>query len=334
MSPAQQFPASHAAWSVRRMAGVATSSVTTAPGQFTTESSPDAKHPGALDLVRLTPLMDREAGRTDIVIGLLDGPVAVNHPDLVTAHLRTVPGSVAACGQADSTACMHGTFVAGILCARRGSAAPAICPGCTLLVRPIFQEPTSTNGGMPSASAADLAVAIIETVNAGARVLNLSLALVQPASRGERALTDALDYAGKRGVITVVAAGNQSAVGSSAVTRHPWVIPVAACDLQGRPLNLSNLGGSIGRRGLSAPGDRITSLGPGGCPLVSAGTSVAAPFVTGAVALLWSEFPNAAAAEVRLAVSQAATPRLRAIVPPVLDAWSAYQYLVTTQGRK
>jgi hypothetical protein len=41
----------------------------------------------------------------------------------------------------------------------------------------------------------------------------------------------------------------------------------------------SNLGGSIGRRGLGAPGDGVTSLGTGGEPLTLGGTSVAAPFV-------------------------------------------------------
>ena len=44
------------------------------------------------------------------------------------------------------------------------------------------------------------------------------------------------------------------------------LIPVAACDLQGRPLNESNLGSSIGRRGLMAPGVAITSLGRNGKP--------------------------------------------------------------------
>ena len=46
----------------------------------------------------------------------------------------------------------HGTYVAGILAARRGSGAPAICPGCTLLVRPIFLETASDNAEMPSAT--------------------------------------------------------------------------------------------------------------------------------------------------------------------------------------
>jgi len=51
---------------------------------------------------------------------------------------------------------------------------------------------------------------------------------VQQSSRDERELDEVLDYAARRGVITVAAAGNQGAIGSSAITRHQWVIPVAA----------------------------------------------------------------------------------------------------------
>jgi subtilisin family serine protease len=127
-------------------------------------------------------------------------------------------------------------------------------------------------------------------------------------------------------VIIVAAAGNQANVGSTYITRHPWVIPVAACDPEGRPLNYSNLGNSIGRRGLSAPGEDIPSIRTNGTSPMFSGTSAAAPFVTGAVALLFSEFPNATAAKVRLAVSRPQTRR-KMIVPPLLDAWSAFQYL-------
>ena len=123
----------------------------------------------------------------------------------------------------------------------------------------------------------------------------------------------------------VAAAGNQGTVGSSAITRHPWVIPVIACDLQARPTAESNLGSSIGRWGLTAPGQDIVSLGPGDKPQTSAGTSAAAPFVTGAIALLWSEFPRASAAQIKLAVTQAGKPPRRTIAPPVLDAWAAYE---------
>jgi subtilisin family serine protease len=279
-----------------------------------------------LDLVRLTPLMERASGRPEIVIGLIDGPVALSHPDLAGARIREVSGKLPGrCAQASSAACAHGTFVAGMLCARRGSVAPAICPGCTLLVRPIFAEASSKNGQIPSATPDELAAALIETIDAGARVLNLSAALAQPSSKGERELEQALDYAAKRGALVVAAAGNQGTVGSSAITRHAWVIPVAACDLQGRPMSQSNIGHSIGRRGLRAPGDNVTSLAADGAPFTSGGTSVAAPFVTGAMALLWSEFPAASASAVRLAVTQSYTLRRNMVVPPLLDVWASYQ---------
>jgi len=50
----------------------------------------------------------------------------------------------------------------------------------------------------------------------------------------------------------------------------------------------------------------VTSLGSEGRPLTLGGTSVATPFVTGAIALLWSEFPAASAAQIS---SPSARPR-------------------------
>ena len=171
----------------------------------------------ALDLVKLTALMERTSGSAEVKIGLIDGPVMTRHPDLAGEHLREIPGkNGSACVQASSTACLHGTFVAGILSARRSSPAPAICPNCTLLVRPVFSEVTSGTEHMPGATPKGLAAAIIDCIDAGARVINLSLALAQPSTTGEQSLEDAFNQAARRGVIVVVAAGNQ---GRSAVPR-------------------------------------------------------------------------------------------------------------------
>jgi len=283
---------------------------------------------GPLDLVQLTALMDCTSGRPEIGVGLIDGPVALNLPDFARGNIREVPGKLSGtCNRADTVACSHGTFVTGILAARRGSLAPAICPGCTLLLRPIFAETANHNAIMPSATPEELAEAIVDSVDAGARVVNLSSALVQPSPKGERMLEEALNYATSRSVILVAAAGNQGIVGSSAITRHPWVISVAACNIRGKPLSYSNLGGSIGRRGLSAPGEDITSLGPDGGPQTFSGTSAAAPFVTGAIALLWSEFPMATASQVKLAATQTCRPGRATIAPPLLNAETAYRAL-------
>ena len=281
----------------------------------------------ALEAVRLTALIERTPGRSEIMVGLIDGPVAVDHPDLAAASIRQLdPPQNGTRAGANHAARDHGTYVAGILSARRGSAAPAICPGCTLLMRPIFLETPSAGVEMPSATPDELADAIVECVDAGARVLNLSVALAQPSPNRERRLEESLNYAAQRAALVVAAAGNQGTVGGSAITRHPWVIPVAACDAQGRPLGMTNLGSAIGRRGLMAPGDAITSLDSDGGTTTSSGTSAATPFVTGTIALIWSIFRRSSAATIKTAVTRAVARR-NAVVPPVLDAAAAYQFM-------
>ena len=285
-----------------------------------------------LDLVNLTPVMNISSGRAETTIGLIDGPVATDHEDLSSTNIREIPGRLSGtCARANSIACMHGTFIAGILSARRTSAAPSIAPGCTLLVRPIFTESVAGNRHMPSATPEELATAIIDCTDAGANVINLSADLIQRSTKGLDRLGDALDYSARRGVVVVAAAGNQGNVGSSAITRHPWVIPVVACDLRGRPISFSNFGNAIGRRGLSAPGDNIRSLGTTGELPVLRGTSAAAPFVTGAIALLMSIFPNVTAREIKVAVTRGQVSHRSTVVPPLLDAHAAYHKMATTQ---
>jgi subtilisin family serine protease len=287
------------------------------------------------ELVKLTALMERTSGRPDLKIGLIDGPVVTQHPELVHGRIHELPGKLAAgCTQLNSTACMHGTFIAGALLAQRSSTAPAICPNCTLIVRPIFAEATFGREHMPSATALDLANAINECIDAGAQVINLSVAVANYPAREEQVLEEALNHALKRGTIVIAAAGTQSTLGGSAITRHPWVIPVVACDLRGIPAHTSNLGSSIGRRGLCAPGESITSLGSEGQSLTLSGTSIAVPFVTGTAALLWTEFPQATAAQIKLALTQATSQRRASVVPILLDATAAHQMLLTGSGTR
>jgi len=289
-----------------------------------------------LELVRLPPLMARTSGSPAVTIGLIDGPIG-QHPDLADTRRQDVglpDGS--ACAVATSAACRHGTFIAGILFARRGSIAPAICPDCTMLARPIFAERTAHGGGdvMPATTPNELAAAILDCLRGGARILNISAAIAPAALRAERALDEALGHAADRGAIVVVAAGNDGTLGSSTLTRHPWVIPVVAYDGRGRPLGASTFGGSIGRNGLGAPGEQVTSLGTADQPVALSGTSAAAPFVTGAVALLWSLVPDASPAAIKLAISRPVPGRRHTVVPPLLDAWTALDTLQRLHTRR
>jgi subtilisin family serine protease len=99
-------------------------------------------------------------------------------------------------------------------------------------------------------------------------------------------------------------------------------------------MNESNLGSSIGTRGLTAPGDAITSLNAEGQSVTLGGTSVAVPFVTGTIALLWSEFPAASAAQIKLAVTQTSRPRRASVVPPLLDARASYESLLIPSAKR
>jgi subtilisin family serine protease len=153
----------------------------------------------ALDMVALSRLMELTIGRPEIVIGLIDGPVFIRERNGWSNNIvqQVSSGAPSMCARPSSAACVHGTFIASVLSANRGASAPAICPGCTLLLHAIFPEAVTGTESMPSASADQLAAAIVDTVNAGARVLNMSVGLFQPSSKDERPMQLALDYAAR-----------------------------------------------------------------------------------------------------------------------------------------
>lgn len=269
--------------------------------------------------IRAETLLARTAGQPQIAIGLIDGPVDRRHPDLSALDIRgaTEHGSVT-CQRTRSEACQHGTFVAGILAAKRGSPAPAIAPQCRVISHVLFCESDKVEQ-CPLVTPGQLADALLEILGQGVRIVNLSLGLAN-AQRPELArLMSAYDQARERGVLLVGAAGNQGAQGVNPLFDHDWVLPVAACDLDGQLMPGSNSGATLAQRGLLAPGMGITSTAAGGGYTQLSGTSVAAPFLTGVLALLSSLYPHAEAGQLREAVL-AAAPRQREGTPPVLDA--------------
>jgi len=73
-----------------------------------------------LDLVKLTPLINRTRGQSQIAIALVGGPLWLAHPDLADQKIRQVSESAgAACSQPVSTACMHGTHSWHLVCEER-----------------------------------------------------------------------------------------------------------------------------------------------------------------------------------------------------------------------
>jgi hypothetical protein len=92
-------------------------------------SQPTTRRADPPAAVGLRPLMELTSGRRETMVALIEGPVAIDHPELASENIREVSGGLPAkCARSDTIACTHGTFVGGILHARRGSRAPAICP--------------------------------------------------------------------------------------------------------------------------------------------------------------------------------------------------------------
>ncbi len=174
------------------------------PEEATTHSGKvgSGGHSVLLDLIRLSLLMDRTSGVAEIKIGLIDGPVATEHSALNAESLKEISAKpTGGCSDVTSMACVHGTFVAGMLSGKRGSAALGICPGCELLVRPIFTETSSERDQVPSATPTELTEAIFDVVRAGARVINLSVALIQQSALGEADLWRALDHTARESAL-------------------------------------------------------------------------------------------------------------------------------------
>lgn len=270
-------------------------------------------------MVGLPALMARSAGSPRTIIGLIDGPVSEAAASIT---VRPFPGAHRnGCLPDDRQACEHGTAIASILAVPRTASPPGICPDCTVLTWPIFRG-SDERSIRPAATGIELAAAIRGCVEGGARIINLSLALSTTLPESARRLSAALDLAASRGVLVVAAAGNDAQVGSTILTGHPGVVPVVGCDLDGRVLEGCSLSRSFAWRGILAPG-RSSALGAQGEVVAVHGTSVAVPFVTGTLGLLWSLFPQASAGEIRRALSPPISNRRRTLVPPLLNAEGA-----------
>ena len=138
-------------------------------------------------------------------------------------------------------------------------------------------------------------------------------------------LHEAIGRAAQQDMLFIAAAGNSSRnndaqahfpanYSTSAMAGYDAVVSVASLTSTGALSSFSNYGATT--VDIAAPGSSILSTLPGGRYGTYSGTSMAAPHVTGAVALYAAEHPEASAAEIRDAVlgSATATPSLGGLV--------------------
>lgn len=248
-----------------------------------------------------------------VIVGVIDTGVEGQHPALagkVVVSRSLIPGEdPGAGGQAhwpgDSRA-GHGTHVAGIIAGAATGGAPAgVAPGARIASYRVF--PNAPVGGAASNPA------IIDAVRAamddGCHVINLSL---RGRSLKEDGVRSAISEAWDNGVLCIAAAGNDNrrpvgypaalstCVAVSAMGREgcfpeaPEHRKFVSTDLGANDpavfvTSFTNVGPQIK---FAAPGHAIVAAGENGGWDFRSGTSMAAPFVSGVMAVLLSKNPN------------------------------------------
>ena len=164
----------------------------------------------------------------------------------------------------------HGTHVSGII---------ASCtPDMNVKIMPL-RVLDAYGGG----NASNIGLGIYHAAKNGANVINLSLGLARHSSYVE----EAISYAISKNITVVVAAGNQNSDVKSHCPAHmAECVTVAAVDSNWKRFELSNYGDAVD---IAAPGVAVNSSIPGGGYKEDSGTSMAAPHVSAAAALLMEE---------------------------------------------
>jgi len=261
-------------------------------------------------------------GSREVIVAIIDSGVDAAHPDLAP-NIYVNPGEIPGNGVDDDANGYiddaggwdfankdndpfddngHGTHVAGIVGAvgnnRRGVS--GVCWRVTLL-------PVKFLAADGTGFSADAIRAIDYAALMGAQVMNNSWG----GGGFSPIMQEAIDAAGAAGALFVAAAGNQSA--NIEVQPHypasyvrPNVVAVAATDASDVLAPFSNYGASSVL--LGAPGVGILSTFPRGAYGLLSGTSMAAPVVSGAAALLRARDPEMSVSEMVQRLRDGADP--------------------------
>ena len=267
---------------------------------------------------------DQTVGHSSVVVAVVDSGIDYRHRDLAS-NIWVNPREIAGNGVDDDGNGFvddvhgydfangdsdpwddhgHGTHVAGIIGAVGSNGEGIAGVAWQVRLMPLKFLGTGGVGSVADAiRAINYATMMRSRYGVNIRAINASWG----GSSYSGALETAIRAAGETGILFVTAAGNDSRNNDfhpqyPANYDLPNVISVAASDRYDRLASFSNFGQQ--KVHLVAPGVQILSTVPGGGYQKLSGTSMAAPFVSGAVALVAAAAPGAFASELRQAVFQ------------------------------
>ncbi|MBP1965761.1 S8 family peptidase [Paenibacillus aceris] len=228
--------------------------------------------------------------RTPIVVAVVDTGVDLTHPDLVGNLVEGVNLLQPSKKPIDDNG--HGTNVAGIIAAsiNNDKGIAGIAPNAKIM--PIKALEADGTGGE-----AKLGEGIKYAVDHGAKIVVLSLGL----NKYSDYMANVVQYAEDHNVLLVAAVGNES-TSVKYPAAYPTVLAVGGVSADKQADPRSNFGPELD---LVAPWDVYTTALGGGYQYQD-GSSMSAPQVAGAAALVWSKFPSMNAYQVRSQLEQTA----------------------------
>ena len=177
----------------------------------------------------------------------------------------------------------HGTHVAGIIASKGFGMPIGVVPNCKII--PVKVLGALRRGGkLVGAGLVDnIDNGLKWAVEQGADIINMSLGI--KSIGGGPAHEDVIEYALQKGVTVVAASGNDGTEQKYYPGALPGVIAVGATDNNGQLAPFSTYGNHLS---IVAPGTHVYSSFLNNGYTASSGTSQAAPFVAGGIALLKS----------------------------------------------
>ena len=265
---------------------------------------------------------EKTTGSENVVVAIIDTGVDATHEDLQGANFVTgidLLGGKLIEGKVNSDDNGHGTLIAGVLAATPNNLLGVAGTNWKISIMPVKALNAAGSG-----DSGDIARGIIWAVDHGAHIINLSMGGISFGH--DRALSEAIDYAFKKNVVIVAAAGNDSSADGLNLDEAPvfpicedndsnMVIGVSAVDQNDLKPSFANFGKNC--IDVVAPGKRILStinhdpLTKAKAPnsyAYASGTSLAVPFVSGEAALLKALFPFASNTQIRDRIITSADP--------------------------
>lgn len=271
-------------------------------------ADPERKNSYSLNRMHVEEAWKSSIGNASVVVAVIDTGVDYNHEDLAFNMWRNpAPSSIGdivgfdpyrkdGLPYDDDEVYGHGTHAAGIVGAVYGNGRGS--SGVNQRVSIMAIKGLNGNG---FAWTEHLVEGVVYAVDHGAKILSGSWA---NGKKDNPPIIDALNYAGSKGVLVVVAAGNSAGDNDNdATAEYPagyvmeHLMSVASVDENDVLASSSNYGART--VALAAPGVNIYSTLPGNRYGYESGTSMACPAAAGAAALVWSRYPSLTAVQVK-----------------------------------